>query len=311
MQPKERNNENDKTKIDMEGEEISLQTLTHNEGIQIGYSDDDIVIVDSIQQFEQVTNAHVRMCGIAICTSGKVRGLMNGREIELVEHEVAAIPANVIITDLMISPDFNLKAIFFTNKILQSFLHEKMSVWNEVMYVQRLHVVSLNEDDLSFYTHFYDMLTLCFERGEAMPFRSEVIQSLVRSGLLALCGALKLQMASTPHLLTVVKSSSSHFQRFLTLLQTAKPRKRGVEYYAKELCISAKYLSAICKRHSGKTANEWIHEGVMEDIVYYVRQTDFSMKQISDMLGFANPSFFGKYVKEHFGMTPLQLRSEK
>ena len=295
----------------MKGEEISLQTLTHNDSIQIGYSDDDIVIVDSIQQFEEVTNAHVRMCGIAICTSGKVRGMMNGREIEVVENQVAAIPANVVITDLMISPDFNLKAIFFTNKILQSLLHEKMSVWNEVMYVQRLHVVSLNENDMRFYTHFYDMLTLCIERGDGMPYNGEVIQSLVRGGLLALCGALKLQIGSTGQLLTDVKSSSSHFQRFLSLLQTVKPRKRGVEYYADELCISPKYLSAICKKHSGKTANEWIREGVMEDIRYYIRQTDYSMKQISDMLGFANPSFFGKYVREHFGMTTLQLRSEK
>ncbi len=29
------------------------------------------------------------------------------------------------------------------------------------------------------------------------------------------------------------------------------------------------------------------------------------MKQIASRLGFAIPSFFGKYVKKHFGMTPM------
>ena len=46
----------------------------------------------------------------------------------------------------------------------------------------------------------------------------------------------------------------------------------------------------------------------MEDIRYNLKQTDYSNKQICDMLGFPNTSFFGKYVKDHFGMTPMQVR---
>ena len=49
---------------------------------------------------------------------------------------------------------------------------------------------------------------------------------------------------------------------------------------------------------------------VMEDIRYYLKQTDLSIKQICDQLGFPNTSFFGKYVKEHFGCTPTQLRQQ-
>ena len=35
-------------------EEVTFQTLADNEDIQIGYSDNDIVVVDSIQQFEEI-----------------------------------------------------------------------------------------------------------------------------------------------------------------------------------------------------------------------------------------------------------------
>ena len=85
-------------------------------------------------------------------------------------------------------------------------------------------------------------------------------------------------------------------------------KHRTVEWYATELCITPKYLSSICKKQSGKTANEWITEHVLEDIRYYLKQTDYSIKQICDLLGFPNTSFFGKYVKDHFGMTPMEFR---
>ena len=296
--------------IIMQQEEITLHTLTTNEAVRVGYSDNDIVIVDSIQQFAMINEAHLQMSAIAICTNGRVQGLLNGQTIELRQNQVGVIPANVVITDIMISPDFNIKALFFTNQILQSFLHEKMSFWNEVVYIQRLHVISISDDDIRFYTCFYDMLRLCFEKDADTPFRSDIIQSLVRGAMLGLCGAMKQQMAASTRLPLEVKAGSGHFQRFLDLLHSGSVKHRTVESYANELCLSPKYLSFICKKQSGKTANEWITEQVMEDIRYHLRHTDLTITQVADRLGFPNPSFFGKYVKAHFGMTPVQFREQ-
>ena len=103
-------------------------------------------------------------------------------------------------------------------------------------------------------------------------------------------------------------TGNNHFQRFLDLLHSLEVKHHSTKWYASELCITPKYLSFICKKNSGKTANEWITEHVMEDIRYNLKQTDYSNKQICDMLGFPNTSFFGKYVKDHFGMTPMQVR---
>ena len=38
------------------------------------------------------------------------------------------------------------------------------------------------------------------------------------------------------------------------------------------------------------------------------RFTDMTMQQIANDLNFANPSFFGKYFKDHAGMTPMAFR---
>ena len=291
----------------MKREEISLQTLTDNKDIQVGYSDNDIVIVDNIQKFAEISAAHVAMNAIAICTRGKVQGMLNGQAIELRKKQVAIIPQNVIIADPMVSPDLELKAMFFTNRILQSFLRDKMNVWNDVVYVHRMHVITMEDVDLHFYTNFYEMLRLCFDKSINYPFRTEIIQSLLRGGVLGLCGALKQRMLNDGVSIDT-HTTNNHFQHFLDLLHSIDVKHHTVEWYANELCISSKYLSALCKKHSGKTANEWITEHVLEDIRYYLKQTDYSIKKISDLLGFPNPSFFGKYVKEHFGQTPAQFR---
>ena len=287
-------------------EEVTIQTLADNEDIQIGYSDNDIVVVDSIQQFTEVNTAHVSMNAIVICTSGKVQAQMNGIQMELHKNQVAIVPQNVTVTDVMISPDFNLKVMFLTNRILQSFLREKMNIWNDMMFIHRHYIVTMDEDEILFYTHFYDMLTLAIAKGKDNPLHTDVIQSLLRSAVLALCAAMK-QKQTHPLPLPVGRA---HFQQFLDLLHSNEVKRHTVEAYASELCISPKYLTAVCKKNSGKTANEWIREQVLEDIRYYLRQTDLSIKQVCDRLGFPNPSFFGKYVKDHFGMTPMQLRGQ-
>ena len=291
----------------MQQEEITLQTLTDNEDFMVGYSDNDIVIVDSIQKFAEISGAHVAMNAIAICMQGRVHGTINGLPTELHKNQVAIIPQNVNITDLMISPDFDLKAMFFTNRILQSFLREKMPIWNDIVYIQRLHVITMEDMDMQFYTNFYEMLRMCFNKGIDHPFRTDIIQSLLRGAILGLCGTLKQHMLHNDVLLDT-QTGNNHFQHFLDLLHSVNVKHRTVEWYATELCITSKYLSSLCKKHSGKTANEWITEHVLEDIRYYLKQTDYSIKQVCDILGFPNTSFFSKYVREHFGMTPQQLR---
>ena len=294
-------------------EEITIQSLVNNEDIQIGYLDNEIVIVDSIQQLTEISSAHVAMNAIVICTNGRAQAQMNGRQMEIHQNQVAIIPQNVMITDVMISPDFNWKGMFLTNRILRSFLNDKISIWNDMMYIHRQHVVSMDEDEIHFYTLFYDMLTLAINKGKDNPLHTETIQALLRSAMLGLCGAMQQMLSADNEQLPIENSplstTKNHFQRFLDLLHSTDVKHRTVEAYANDLCISPKYLTTICKKNSGKTANEWITEHVIEDIRYYLKQTDLSIKQICDKLGFPNPSFFGKYVKDHFGMTPLAFRN--
>ena len=282
----------------------TYQTLTSNERVQIGYSDGDIIVLDNIQKLSEIKNTRIPLIAIVICLNGSVRALVDGQDMPLHEKQVAIIPQNVNMSDFIVSPDFNVKGLLLTNRVLQSFLHEKMQVWNNMMYVHRMNVLDLDDEDMRFYSHFHEMFRLSIERTKPHPYRAEVIQSLLRALVTELCGTMSIDLPASDKL-----TASIHFQKFLDLLHSEQIKYRTVEAYADELCISPKYLTAICKKQSGKTAIQWIHEQLLENIRYYLKHTDFSIKQICDKLGFPNTSFFGKYVKDHFGMTPVQLRN--
>ncbi|MFR9260817.1 MAG: helix-turn-helix domain-containing protein [Bacteroides cellulosilyticus] len=47
---------------------------------------------------------------------------------------------------------------------------------------------------------------------------------------------------------------------------------------------------------------------MVKDILYLLRNSQKSIKEIANELNFPNLSFFGKYVKQHLGMSPKQYR---
>ena len=297
----------------MQNEEVTIESFVGNDDVKIGYSDNDIIIIDDIQKFVEFGAARLTMNGVAICTSGKIHSTVNSQIIEFGKNQVAVFPKNTVVTDFMISPDFKLKAMFFTDNILQSFLHEKMNIWNEIVYVHRSNILTLTDEDVAFFEHFYGMLKMAIGRNMDNPYRTEIVQAFLRAAMLAACGVLKSMIHSgldSDNLSEKNTSSKVYFQKFLDLLHTPGNHSRSVDFYAKKLCISSKYLLAVCKANSGKTASKWITEAVLEQIRHYLRNTDLSIKQICEIMDFPNPSFFGKYVKEHLGVTPMEYRNQ-
>lgn len=273
--------------------------------VNVGYFDDDIIMIDNVRLLSEPSPTRLKMNAVAICSRGRVSLELNGQPTQLQANQVLICPPNTVFSNMMLSPDFEFKAIFLTDRILLSFLREKMNTWTQVLYVNRMHVATINPEDVEFLSLFYRMLNISISRDDDNPYRTEVVHSLLRAAFLGMCGAMELLMNREP-----VAAAGSIFQRFLQLLNSSPRRHRSVQSYANELCITPKYLSAVCKKNSGKTASDWIKEHLLEEIRFYLRQTDHSIKEICDLLDFPNPSFFGKYVKEHFGMTPTQLRQQ-
>lgn len=278
--------------------------------ISTSYLDDDILIIDNIRVLANPDPVRLQMNMIASCLEGSLKLDISGRTVEIGKNEIFACPPNTVLNILEVSPDFACRALCVTNHGIQNILRSHISVWNRAMYVDKVSVVRMTQEDMEFYKGFTELVKLCLGHlGDTNstwnPYRREIVETLLKSGLLGVCNAFAQQLGDQGD---TTSTTSDLFDRFLEMLQQNTVKHQPVEFFAQQLCITPKYLSIVCKRHSGKTAIEWITEYTLSDIMYYLRSTSKSIKEISGILGFSNTSFFGKYVREHLHMSPLKYR---
>lgn len=277
--------------------------------ISTSYLDEDILIIDNVKVLQHPDPVRLKMNMIASCQQGNLRADINGKVVEVMKGDIFICPPNSMIDIVEVSEDFACTAMCVSNHGMLNILHSHISVWNRAMYVSKVSVLKMNDADMVFYAKFTDLVRLCLdpsfnERTSWKPFRREIVETLLKSALLAVSNMLLEGMSQDE----VGSSTSDLFDKFLENLQQSEVKHQPVEYFAQQLCITPKYLSIVCKRHSGKTAIEWITEYTLSDITYYLRSTTKSVKEISGILGFSNTSFFGKYVREHLHMSPLKYR---
>ena len=144
-----------------------------------------------------------------------------------------------------------------------------------------------------------------------MYLSKAVLEGFLRMMLLLICEDLlrhdnmtaKEEDTSTDH-------DKELFNHFLMLLGKQQQKKKQVAFYANLLNITPKHLSTVCKRVSDKSPSRWITESVMQDCYMLLKDGALSVKEISNRLGFPNPSFFGQYFREEAGMTPMEYRNK-
>ena len=95
---------------------------------------------------------------------------------------------------------------------------------------------------------------------------------------------------------------------FMKMVENSDGRNRRVDDFADRLNITPKYLSTLLKETLNRRPSEIIHFYTMKAIERRLRYTDMTMQEIANELNFPNASFFGKYFKEHAGMTPMDFR---
>ena len=102
---------------------------------------------------------------------------------------------------------------------------------------------------------------------------------------------------------------SKYYAEFVRLLTANYAQHRSVEFYADRLCITPRYLSAICKELTGMTATESINNHVMVNARILLASTDMSVLQISEELNFPNSVFLFAVFQETRRVVPKTYRA--
>ncbi|MGI6223161.1 MAG: helix-turn-helix domain-containing protein [Prevotella sp.] len=276
-------------------------------GLQAEYQDEDIILFGNSNLFLGQQTIRTKFNFFMLCYAGSLSVTINDIPQKVGPATLLRCPAEAVVSNAVVSDDFKYSAIAITDQALQSYLRGNIYIWNLVIYKYKRYTMELSENDLAFLRKFHELLRCSLDKstmGDNLSFRKNIIKGLVETELNAFCFKIEVEEAEkepSPRQLEL-------FNQFLNLLQQRKVKRVPLEQYASELCISSKYLTAICKKHSGKTATQWIQEYIISDATYYLSSTSLSIKEISNLMGFPNCSYFCKYIKEYLHYSPKEYR---
>lgn len=141
---------------------------------------------------------------------------------------------------------------------------------------------------------------------ESNPMRHDVLDYL-------LIAFMRFFQSKVKHMYSNTKEQNNTnnqniLMKFLGLIREHHTKDHRVAFYADKLCISAKYLTQITKRTTGKTPKELIDRYLANESLTLLYQHHHTIQEISNKLGFPDQSYFGRFFKRMFGISPLHYR---
>lgn len=269
---------------------------------------DGIWFLEGLQDIQKVsTFSAIKMEHNAIIHCRKGRLLLEiggGKQLKAHEGQLILIPTEKLLHPMMVSTDVEVSSLIVSDKMLRTILGPQIGIWNSAIYMQETFVI-----DGKRWTNILRDHSLAIFQGGDLKLGSEITMSFLRTLLLIVCEQLLRQESTSKVIDTSTDRDKEIFNQFLVLLGHEQHKRRQVSYYAERLYITPKYLSTVCTRVSGKSPMRWITDSVMEQCYTLLKTTNMSIKEISNQMGFPNPSFFGQYFRDEAGMTPLEYRT--
>ena len=149
-------------------------------------------------------------------------------------------------------------------------------------------------------------------KGSETDFSSEIIGGLIAATIYKVGDILTHYLTEHPEVDSPMHNrAEEYFRQFTELLGEHYKHERSVGFYARQLCITPKYLTTLIKRISGKSVSEWIDSYVILEAKTLLKYSNMSVQEIAYYLNFPNQSFFGSYFKRNAGMSPSQYKAKK
>lgn len=165
-------------------------------------------------------------------------------------------------------------------------------------------IIEASENEIANLKLIYDLFTR--SRQSRLPYRRLTLNSICEVLFYETLGLYTSKMTRHTHKPTRREELLS---KFISLVEKNFMRERTVLFYAREMCLSPKHLSAVVKESSGRTAGEWIDSQVILKAKLLLRNTGMTIQEIAAEMNFSNQSFFGKYFKQKTGVSPRAFRS--
>ena len=239
---------------------------------------------------------------LVFCLRGKMTVRLNDVEFHLTSNDAMFIDTNTVVAASRDSQDLNFKLCAINSGIRYSLINK--TLFDAIINLQEQPVVHFSDEEIGIVEKYYELANYKMMHPHFCA-NKESMDNLLRAFAIDLLYSINQHTQPAD---TILRQGDKLYRNFVYLVQSNTDGKRSVKSFADELCVSPKYLTSVCRQHSGRTANEIITERVVGRIMHLLNYSDMSVKEIATALNFDNLSFFGKYVKKHLGLSPNNYR---
>lgn len=134
--------------------------------------------------------------------------------------------------------------------------------------------------------------------------KKHLIKSLLRSFMLSVRRFNKVDK---------LKESSGNYKRFIefkNLVDKHYKKRKTVQEYAKMMLVSQKTINQATRIAIDISAKQFIINRIILEIKRYLGQGELTINEISDLMGFDEPSNLTKFFKRYEGVSPKEFRTE-
>ena len=270
-----------------------------------GFIEDDILLLDRMNEVPIPSEPRrMNFILIALCTNGRVQYRMDAQEQMVEPGDVIIVSERHVIDNYMASPDLEgvclIVSVNFFHEIIQN-----ITDMSALFLFSRNHpVMHFTERDQQVFKEYFNVIRSKIKDTDN-HFRKDLIRTLLLAMFYDLSNVIYRVQQQNEKRQT---RAEAMFTRFIKMVEENCHQERRVGWYAKQMGITAKYLSEAIKSVSQRTPNEWIDNYVMLELRVMLKNSSKSIKEITEEMNFPNQSFLGKYFKEHAGMSPSEYR---
>lgn len=298
----------------------SLKPRTGEGTLRIDDSD-DLVLIEKIGSMPEggslpengiyVENHAV----IVICTEGMAQFDYEGQTIQLHKNDMFIyMMLRSVVSNFMSSQNFNCRQIWFTpNEAWGIDLHGRKSL-ADLIFLRQHPKMELSDQNAAMLDGYFQLLCRRMRDRSPMVY-SDIVRSLFSTMMLEIMAMTRGYMDQMEKTVNQEDDAPGFHRRrladhFMQLVEQSDGRIRKVDDFAARLNITPKYLSTLLKETLNYRPSEVIKIYTLKAIQHRLRFTDMTMQEIANDLQFPNASFFGKYFREHTGMTPMEFRNK-
>lgn len=271
----------------------------------VNYQSEDLIISGLNATDNNFIGEPVEINGFSVLVimSGEASLSINTKEYKVAQNDIVFFSPNCIIKSLKQSED----AVAFTISTSKNFMNELQIDLQTLLgiYMRFGHnpVLHASQRDIDEVVEMLKMIKIMLD-SDIRYYKNEIIRTLFTTIFYILSDLNRRERISHPN----QRRASQLFEEFMSLLSKHNTKERNVRFYAEQLGISTKYLSALVKGVSGKTAAKWIDESVILEAKSLLLYSGMSIRDITLHLNFSTQSFFGKFFKQHTGVSPTRFK---